>query len=86
MKYLFYYLIVINIITFILYGLDKLFAIKEKRRISERTLLVLPLIGGIIGIFSMYIFHHKTKKWYFNLICIISLILWGYLIYYLKIK
>ena len=43
------YLIIINIISFIIMGLDKLFAIKNKRRISENTLLFLSIIGGVFG-------------------------------------
>jgi len=58
-----YYLLGINIITFFIYGLDKLLAIKEKRRIRVSTLLLFSLFGGEIGgILAMKIFHHKTKK------------------------
>ena len=57
------YIIVINIISFIIYGIDKLLAIKHLYRISEATLLALSLIGGSIGsILGMFLFHHKTKK------------------------
>ncbi len=57
------YLIVINIIAFILYGVDKRKAKKGKWRISENTLLLIAILGGSIGaIFGMKIFHHKTKK------------------------
>ena len=56
------YLIIINIITFILYGLDKMFAIKSMWRISEKTLILLATFGGAIGaILAMYFFRHKTK-------------------------
>jgi uncharacterized membrane protein YsdA (DUF1294 family) len=61
-----YYLLVINIITFIIYGLDKLLAIKEKSRIRVSSLLLLAFLGGEIGGYlAMKIFHHKTqKKWF----------------------
>ena len=57
------YLIIINILSFILYGIDKLKAIKKKERISEKTLILIGILGGSIGsIIGMNIFRHKTKK------------------------
>jgi uncharacterized membrane protein YsdA (DUF1294 family) len=71
------YLIIINIISFIIYGLDKLLAILKKYRIPEGVLLSLSIIGGPLGsLLSMLIFHHKTKKLLFYIINIISLIAW----------
>lgn len=46
---LLYYLAIINIITFIVYGIDKLKAKKGEWRIQEATLLLLAIIGGGIG-------------------------------------
>lgn len=70
------YFIIINIITFIMYGIDKQQAIKNNYRISETTLLTLSLIGGSIGsILGMIIFHHKTKKLKFKLLNTIFLII-----------
>ena len=46
---LLYYLIVINVVTFLLYGIDKWKAKKGSWRISEATLLILAAIGGSIG-------------------------------------
>lgn len=58
---LLYYLITINAITFITYGIDKLKAMKNKWRIPEFTLLFLAVNGGSIGaIFGMQVWHHKT--------------------------
>lgn len=58
---LYYYLIAINTITFLVYGLDKLKAKKEKWRIPESTLLLLAIIGGSIGAWlGMKVWHHKT--------------------------
>lgn len=57
------YIISLSIITFFIYGCDKLLAIKRKRRISEHTLLLLSVIGGALGaLIAMYLFHHKTRK------------------------
>lgn len=58
---LIYYLLAINVITFIVYGIDKLKAKKAKWRISEATLLMLAVIGGSLGAWlGMRIWHHKT--------------------------
>lgn len=58
-----YYLILVNLAAFILYGTDKSFAKAGARRIPERTLLFWAWIGGSIGAFlGMRIFHHKTLK------------------------
>lgn len=63
MDILFKYLLVINILTFIFYGIDKQKAIHNKWRIKEATLLGLSFIGGSVGaLLGMFIFHHKTKK------------------------
>ena len=43
------YLLAVNIVTFILYGIDKYQAKKGKWRISEATLLMMAVIGGSIG-------------------------------------
>ena len=56
-----YYLTTINVITFLVYGIDKLKAMKGKWRIPESTLLLLALIGGSIGaMMGMKVWHHKT--------------------------
>ena len=61
------YLAGINIVTFALYGIDKRRAKKQRWRIPERTLLLLPLIGGSVGgLLGMAVFHHKTRHWYFR--------------------
>lgn len=51
-----------NIVVFLIYGLDKLFAKLDMWRISERTLLVSALLlGGVGAFFGMKIWRHKTK-------------------------
>ena len=81
---LLYYLIAINIVTFLVYGIDKWKAKQGSWRISEATLLILAVIGGSIGaLLGMKIWHHKTmhKKFKYGLplILIIQIILIGYL-------
>ena len=59
---LLYYLIVINIVTFLVYGMDKLKAKQGSWRISEATLLILAIIGGSIGaLLGMKVWRHKTQ-------------------------
>ncbi len=85
MNYLIYYLIVINIISFIMYGVDKKLAIKKQWRISEHTLIVLGFIGGCLGsLLGMNLFHHKTKKIVFWLGNILFLIGWSYYLFVVK--
>ncbi len=79
------YFVIINLIAFILYGIDKKKAIRDKFRIPERVLIFVAVIGGALGAFlGMHIFHHKTKKKKFYitipvfLILWIVLIIWGY--------
>ena len=56
------YLMVINLVTFIVYGIDKSKAKKHLWRIPEATLIGLALMGGSVGAFlGMRLFHHKTK-------------------------
>ena len=62
-----FYLILVNIIAFAAFGIDKRKAVKHKYRISEATLLGLALIGGSAGALAgMHLFHHKTKKLLFR--------------------
>ncbi len=73
-KYCLYYLLFINIITFMMYGIDKLKAKKGKWRISEATLLMMAIVGGSIGAWAgMRIWHHKTmhKKFQYGIPAII---------------
>ena len=61
MNIILYYLLAVNIATFLLYGIDKYKAKKGKRRISEATLLTMAAIGGSIGAWAgMRFWHHKT--------------------------
>ena len=61
-KYLIFYLILINIVTFISMYIDKQKAIKNKWRTRESTLIILSVMGGSIGmLMGMNTFRHKTK-------------------------
>ncbi len=71
-----------NLITFLIMGIDKRKAIKDKQRISEMTLLLCSFVLGGLGIGAgALVFHHKTKKWKFRILIPISLIINGLTIY-----
>lgn len=81
MKYIYWYLIILNVWGFFLYAYDKAQAIRHKKRISEQTLLLVAMFGGVFGcILGMYGFHHKTLKWKFHLCHLIFLIVWCYVL------
>lgn len=66
-KILMIYLGIINIITFLAFAIDKINAVKGKRRIRIVTLLGLSFIGGSLGaLLGMYTLRHKTKVNYFT--------------------
>ena len=75
--YIHLYLIMINVITFALYGLDKWRAMTRQWRVREKKLIILALIGGSIGaLIGMTVFHHKTRKMKFRILVPIAIIIW----------
>ena len=58
----------LSAVTFILFGVDKRRAVKHRWRISESSLILFSLFGGIGGLLGMLCFHHKTKKWKFRIL------------------
>ena len=70
------YLVLLSLITFIAYGVDKKKAEKGKWRSIEKTLLLLSFFGGAFGGYpAMLIFRHKTKgeHWYFTAVNLLGL-------------
>ena len=65
--YLSLYLLLINAITFIVYGIDKYLAKRNQKRVKIVTLLSLAAAGGSIGgLSAMILFKHKIRKNYFS--------------------
>lgn len=65
--------IIFNFITFVTFGIDKLLARMNRRRISEKSLLIMAIAGGSVGaVFAQKLFRHKTLKFRY--------ILWSILI------
>ena len=80
-----YFLIFINLLAFLLMGLDKAKARRHKWRIPEKTLFLSAIIGGSIGaILGMQVFRHKTKHASFRIgmpcILLVQLALAAYII------
>lgn len=78
------YLIIVNIAGLSVMGIDKRRAVRHEWRIPEKMLFLCSLLGGSAGTWAgMYLFHHKTKHWYFvigmPLILILQLLLVIYL-------
>lgn len=77
------YLGLINVASFFYFGLDKLKSQLATRRISEKTLLLLTLIGGSLGtLLGMWFFRHKTKKMSFQAVIALILALHVLLLYF----
>lgn len=70
------YIFIINVIVFVIYGLDKHRAVYEKRRVPEAVLIVLSFLGGSFGaLMGMLFFRHKTRKNAFKICVPIALVL-----------
>ncbi|MEE0944739.1 MAG: DUF1294 domain-containing protein [Clostridia bacterium] len=76
MEVILYTIAVWNLVVFLIYGIDKMKAVKNKWRISEKALLVSAfLLGGVGAFFGMRIWRHKTKHTLFNVLVPFSAIL-----------
>ena len=76
------YLLIINILSFLLMGFDKISAIIKKKRIPEKNLIILSIIGGTLGTtISMFVFRHKIKKIKFQLLVPLTIFYIAYYIY-----
>ena len=66
MEYAILYVVIMNILGVAVMGIDKYKAQHKLRRIPEKTLFLVSILGGSIGTWAgMYLFRHKTKHWYF---------------------
>ena len=76
MKIFLVFYIIMNLVTFILYGADKAKAKKGKWRIPEKTLLLFAACFGGLGAFlGMKVFRHKTKHTSFRILVPVSMII-----------
>ena len=60
------YILIIKVIDIYLMRLDKHNARTQQWRVPEKILFGAALLGGSAGAWAgMYVFHHKTRHWYF---------------------
>lgn len=80
------YIVIMNFVGFVLMGIDKHRARTRDWRIPEKVLFGAALLGGSIGAWAgMYIFHHKTRHWYFVVGMPLILAVQAGLIWYFRI-
>ncbi len=84
--FIFVLLLVMSLLSFLIFGIDKRIAVKSKgRRVPERVLIALTVFGGALGSFlAMLIFRHKTRHAKFTVtvtvcLCVQLLLLIGIL-------
>ena len=83
----FIYLIIINITSGILFMYDKLAARKNNRRIPERTLHILELLGGVFAnMVLIYSIHHKNRKFRYFWVTWVVMMGWVLSIYFINFK
>lgn len=76
-KILLYYLLLINVVSFLIFGLDKMLAKSNSRRVPEKILFLLALLGGALGaMIGMEVWRHKRRKVGFYLGIVVILLGW----------
>ena len=86
LNYLPAYLITINVISILVFSIDKAQAKNNKRRVPEKVLHILELIGGVFGIIiTMYLIHHKSSKWQYYIVTYIILLAWIFAYQYFQL-
>ena len=80
---LYIFIIAMNVLAFLAFGIDKFLARNKMRRISEKALLTLSALGGPLGaLFGMVLFNHKTSKAKFRFTVPFLVILYAIIVLY----
>lgn len=79
--------LVMSLVSFVLYGLDKSRARRGGRRVPERTLHLFELLGGLPGaLLAQRVFRHKSRKPAYQVvfigIALLHVVLWAGVIYW----
>ena len=85
--FLIYYLFIINVLAFVLYGVDKRRAVRNEYRIKESVLLWMARLGGGTGSWlGIKTFRHKTQHTKFRIIVPMWIVIWvvGIVLYIIK--
>lgn len=81
-QYLVIYALCINLISWIMMGIDKSKAKKVARRIPEKMLFTLAAVGGSVGIYiGMRMFRHKTRHRSFQIVIPVFILLHAVVLY-----
>ncbi len=81
-----FFVCVMNVITFLAFGIDKLYAVKGRRRIKESTLNLLAIMFGALGaVIGMKVFKHKISKPGFKILIPLFIILHAILVVYFSV-
>ena len=81
------YILIVNVLAFVLYGIDKRRSQRKMYRIPENTLLWMARLGGGVGSWlGIKVFHHKTKHKRFMIIVPLWTVLWVAAIVYTIVK
>ena len=71
------WLLVINVVTGVAYAWDKVSARRGARRVPERTLFLLNVLGGFVGAWLVFfLMRHKTQHRSFWVVQSTATILW----------
>lgn len=83
-----YYVIIINVIAYVVMWYDKYQAVKKRQRISENKLLLLALLLGSIGIFAgmKAPIYHKAAKPIFKIGIPLLIVLNVVVVYFLTLR
>ena len=82
---MFFYYIAINILTFVMFFIDKRAAKKNLWRKKESLLIGMILAGGVVGGFlGIFLLRHKSRKLKFKFVLVLSIILHILILYYKK--
>ena len=84
--FLIYFLLIINVLAFVMYGVDKRRAVINEYRIKEGVLLWMARMGGGIGSWlGIKTFRHKTKHAKFRIIVPLWIVIWvGAIVWYFQ--
>lgn len=86
MIYVVAWYLLLSIVAFTVYAIDKRKAIRGTWRVKERTLHLLELLGGWPGaLAAQHYFHHKSRKTSFQIlfwcIVVLHLVAWAFVVY-----
>ena len=78
-------LLILNTVSFFIMCIDKNVAKSKNRRISEKTLLLIAILGGSVGVLAgMRVFRHKTRHIKFVFGVPLIIVLQGIFVYFLR--